>query len=129
MNTADELEFKARLSALLDILEEIRISSIAPTYILNGKTPMLCKDLEAWSQWLKTADLHVAWDKINGVTVSTVFLGTDYNHSGKGAPLLFETKVFGGSILDDIVERHATWDAAVKGHQVWVNRAKMRVVS
>jgi hypothetical protein len=49
--------------------------------------------------------------KIDEVVISTVFLGLDYRMSRRGPPLLFETKVFGGS-LEHFQNRCATWDKA-----------------
>ena len=53
--------------------------------------------------------------KIGDVVISTVFLGLDYRGSRRGLPLLFETKVFGGS-LDRFLNRCATWDKAEAMH-------------
>ena len=65
----------------------------------------------------------VARDEINGVTVSTVFLGIDHGLPGSRSPILFETMVFD---LDDIecddieselyMERYSTWAEAIVGH-------------
>ena len=53
--------------------------------------------------------------KIDEVVISTVFLGLDYRMSRRGPPLLFETRVFGGS-LDRFQNRCATWDKAEAMH-------------
>jgi len=53
--------------------------------------------------------------KIDDVVISTVFLGLDYRVSRRGPPLLFETRVFGGS-LDRFQNRCATWDKAEAMH-------------
>jgi hypothetical protein len=50
-----------------------------------------------------------------GGKVSTVFLGLDHNHSGEGAPILFETMVFLPSGNEDCV-RYSTWEEAQRGH-------------
>ena len=52
---------------------------------------------------------------IGKVRISTVFLGIDHNWDG-GAPLLFETMVFGGE-LDESQERCSTWEEAVAMHR------------
>lgn len=36
---------------------------------------------------------RVAWTEINGITVSTIFLGIDHNWGGSGPPVLFETMI------------------------------------
>lgn len=49
------------------------------------------------------------------ITISTIFIGLDYNFTGNGPPLVFETRVFGGTRDGDIY-RYATYDAALKNH-------------
>lgn len=84
-------------------------------YILNANgDPEVCDDFHAWGKWFETADRHVALDKVGDVTVSTVFLGLDHSF-GAGAPLLFETMIFGGQ-HDDYCDRYATRAEAVEGH-------------
>ena len=86
------------------------------TYILEGKTPKLVEDVIEWGKWFDTTECHVAETELpNGVRVSTVFLGLDYNFSG-GIPILFETMIFGGK-HDQYQDRYATWDQAESGHK------------
>jgi hypothetical protein len=88
-------------------------------YILNeSHQPVPCKDIMEWGKWFETADRCVAKEMIGHVRVSTVFLGIDHNFDG-GAPLLFETMIFGGP-HSDYVERCSTWDQAVRQHAVAV---------
>lgn len=47
------------------------------------------------------------------ILVSTLFLGLDNNISGKGKPILFETKVFPHAIY---IEQYITYDASLKNH-------------
>lgn len=72
-------------------------------YILNAEgEPVGDPDIIKWSEWFETHSL----DRIVGkesigeegelVEVSTVFLGINHNFTGKGAPILWETMVFGG---------------------------------
>jgi hypothetical protein len=65
-------------------------------------------------------DTHVAYDVVDGVTVSTIFLGI--NTSFIGPPRLFETMVFGGE-YDMEQERYSTWDEAEAGHTRWLAKA------
>src|ERR1035437_5024539 len=67
-------------------------------------------------------DNRVAYDKINDIEISTVFLALDHSFMG-GQPVLFETMVFGGS-LDGEQERYHTWDEAEAGHKVMIERVK-----
>lgn len=89
-------------------------------YILDGHKVVPCDDVLEWEKWFKKADRHVAVDTKNDVRVDTVFLGI--NHSFVlGAPLFFETRVFGGE-HDDEMEQYSTWEEAAKGHQRMVKK-------
>lgn len=56
--------------------------------------------------------------QVGSYRISTVFLGIDHNFFGEGPPLLFETMVFcRGSGRDLEMDRYATWDQAVLGHE------------
>lgn len=84
-------------------------------YILEGHIPKLTNNILEWAQWYENADRHVANEEINGVTISTVFLGLDHSFDG-GKPLLFETMIFGGA-HNDYQERCSTWKEAEVMHQ------------
>jgi hypothetical protein len=93
-------------------------------YILDGKTPVEEPDFLIWSEWFMTTDRTVrrslGWEVgegIEGVEVSTVFLGMDHNFWDEGPPLLFETMVFGGP-LDSRLTRCSTWEEAEDQHRV-----------
>jgi hypothetical protein len=76
-------------------------------YKLDGHIPVRVETLKAWADEVAQHDRITAltgidpWrvdvTKIDDVVISTVFLGLDYRMSRRGPPLLFETKVFGGS--------------------------------
>ena len=84
-------------------------------YILNDEREVVpSTDLMDWARWFETADRHVALDTVNGVRVSTVFLGIDHDFTFEGPPLLFETMTFDGP--EEICERCSTWDEAVAQH-------------
>lgn len=74
-----------------------------------------------FDEWLKLRPLEddskrrVGWDEKDGVQVSTVFLALDHAYGG-GAPLLFETMIFGGE-HDQYQERYSTWAEAEEGHR------------
>jgi FKBP-type peptidyl-prolyl cis-trans isomerase 2 len=92
-------------------------------FILKGKNPVPTKDVEEFGRSMMSPDRIVAKDKVDGIEVSTVFLGVDHNHHMEGTPILFETMVFGGE-LDEEQERYHTYDEAVEGHKVMVERVK-----
>lgn len=57
----------------------------------------------------------------DSILISTVFLGMDHS-LGEGAPILFETMIFGGE-HNDYQERYCTFEAAEKGHEAAVKLA------
>ena len=89
-------------------------------YILDGHDPVYCDPITA-SLWKQTHwdQCQVAEDFVGTVRLSTVFLGMDYNHTGEGKPILFETMVFGGD-MDGRQERYCTWDEALAGHYAFL---------
>lgn len=91
-------------------------------YILKDKKIVKCDDLIKWANWFEKADRNVAVDSFDDIMVSTVFLGLNHQF-GNGPPLLFETMVFGGE-LDQEMDRYSTWDEAIKGHKIVVQKAK-----
>ena len=92
-------------------------------YILDEHdNPIPEPDLIQWAKWRNTADVRIASDSINGVTVSTVFLGLDHQWEG-GPPLIYETMIFGG-VHDEFQERYSTRDEAIAGHAVAVAMVK-----
>ena len=69
-------------------------------YILSGHDPILCEDLARWAMWMESPhrlvqDTQLIDTAHNRVRVCTAFLGVDVNF-GDGAPILFETVIFGG---------------------------------
>ena len=81
-----------------------------------GHDPVPVDDVRTWAAFFENlAARQVACIEADVVTVSTVFLGLDHNYSGVGAPILFETLVFGGA-HDGEMWRYATWKQAEHGH-------------
>lgn len=91
-------------------------------YILVDKKPVAVS-LEEWAEWMGgTRNAGRDWRRVavhdlNGIRVSTVFLGLDHQW-GDGPPILFETMVFidGEGGHDYFCDRYATWDEAIMGH-------------
>ena len=96
-------------------------------YILKGKKPVREYDLMKWAIWFESADRQVDLtniDSLDGsIMISTVFLGLDHNFSGQGAPLLFETMIFGGPHNTEMV-RTSSWKKAKAAHKYMVEVAK-----
>ncbi len=87
-------------------------------YKLDGHTPVPAEHLTDAMTGVPVAKTDLPGD----VHVSTVFLGLDHNHTGKGPPLLFETMVFGGPLHDE-QWRYCTWEEAEAGHKAAVKLA------
>ena len=104
-------------------------------YILRGKQVVEATDPLEWAEWFEKADRRVAltevgvpvWKCIIGkllhlkrwepIRISTVFLGLDYRFASGGPPILFETRVSGGE-LDQEMTRYSTWQGAEAGHEI-----------
>jgi len=86
-------------------------------YILNSKdtVPIRCKDMQEWALLFKESMRRVAFDRIDNVEISTVFLGIDHSWL-EGPPLLFETMIFGGE-EDGYMVRCSTYEEALKQHK------------
>ncbi len=91
-------------------------------YILKGRIPIPTEDAEEWGKWFETADRQIAVDELDGVRVSTVFLGIEHYEG-----CLFETMVFGGP-LDQNQQRYRTYDEAEIGHQEIVAQVQQTLV-
>lgn len=90
-------------------------------YILEGKKPVPCSDLQKWGEWIGTPEnRRIEWTDIEGGFISTVFLGIDHNFHGSGDPVLYETLVQQGGF--EHMERYSSYDEAVKGHKKYVKK-------
>lgn len=99
-------------------------------YILDeAHNPVRVKGLLEWARWIQTAERHrhVGYDEINGLLVSTIFLGLDHRHLGEGPPILFETMILGRHD-DGYQMRCCTWAQAEAEHEIAKKRAAMMVV-
>ena len=100
-------------------------------YILDeNKNPVPAKNqFDAERLLLDDSKRRVALDNIVvedysiTITVSTVFLVLNHNHSLKGKPILFESMIFNGE-LNQSMNRYCTWKEAEEGHQKMVELVK-----
>jgi hypothetical protein len=92
-------------------------------YILaeDGSTP-IPSNIDGWVKWRMTHNPQLAWDKVNDVRISTIFLGVDKTILSD-VPLLWETIIFGG-YYHLYQNSYPTLDAAVTGHQRAVQLVK-----
>ena len=93
-------------------------------YILDDQgEPVPEPDICKWGRWFEnTENRIVARDEVGDAQVSTVFLGLDHSFLGVGAPVLWESMVFGGP-LDGEQERYTSKAEALAGHADMVTRA------
>jgi hypothetical protein len=111
------------------------------TYILDGKTPVVCEDPLQWSIWLGTADRRVALTRVANVEISTVCTGVDLNPLNN-PPQVFETMltlVGGGESRTAVqsatrqfknwIRRSCTWDEAQQVHDEHVALVKEAVAA
>jgi len=97
-------------------------------YTLNSLgDPVPEPDLARWSIWMNSADRHVAKDEIDGVCISTVFLGLDHNYFGEGLPVLWETMIFShgrswAEGLDEYQQWYTSLADAKAGHKEAVGK-------
>lgn len=93
-------------------------------YILDGHEVKPAKDVIEWGKFFEGPGRHVAKTTMpDGTWISTVFLGIDHRHFGKGPPLVFETMVFpngGKPMIESYCDRYSTWDEAEAGHNAVV---------
>jgi hypothetical protein len=95
-------------------------------YILDDENrPVRADGFIRWAQWMERRGdrCRVGLDVVDSAKISTVYLGLDHRHRGKGPPLLFETMIFGGQ-LDQECWRYSSWDDALTGHAAAVRRVK-----
>jgi len=91
-------------------------------------------DLLTWAKWFENSmeQRRVALTKIGKYTVSTVFLGVDYNFTDSRKPILFETMVFNeesrecGEDFDMGIDRYNTRKEALAGHEKIVEEVKKK---
>lgn len=74
---------------------------------------------DEWNDLYKL-DRHVSNEIINGMNISTVFLGLCHNfnlHDNDRTPIVFETIVFDKNDRSIYMKRYSTWEEAEKGHK------------
>jgi hypothetical protein len=90
----------------------------------KNNRPLPCRNAVEHIRWeSKNPDRKVVKQQHIGDTyISTVFLGLDHAYGGK-KPILWETMIFGGK-HDQYQVRYASYDDAVKGHEIAVKLVK-----
>jgi hypothetical protein len=76
-------------------------------------------DFHKWADWFRSANRRVGVNDVNGVKISTVFLGMDHRwFPDRGQPILFETMTFGPAPWDERQWRYRTLGQALGGHYI-----------
>ena len=93
-------------------------------YILDeNKNPVPC-DLITWAETFENPNNRlVRAETINGLRISTMFLGMDHSFD-EDEVHLFETMVFDEKGESVEMDRCDTWDNAIKMHETMVERVK-----
>jgi len=94
-------------------------------YILDDEhRPVPVDDIVTAASWWEN-NRQVAFDTVDDLEISTVFLMLNHRFWPKGPPILFETMVFrDGKEVE--CQRYASWDDAVTGHAVILRRCKAK---
>jgi len=98
--------------------------------ILDKDKQLIPATRDAWAAFFQSADRHVGDSVIDGIRVSTVFLGL--NHGFERAPEWFETMIFDKDGNSQGCMRCETWAQAEEQHLAFcaeVRRSRLRVVS
>lgn len=84
-------------------------------YILRDGKPVAAELLE-WAAFFENPDnRRIDLTVVSDVEISTVFVGIDQGFVKGAAPLLFETRVFGGDD-EHLFWRYSTIEKAKEGH-------------
>jgi hypothetical protein len=59
-------------------------------------------------------------EPIADAQISTIFLGVGHNYYKEGAPVLFETMLFGDALAGRDQRRYCTYEEALAGHQEYL---------
>ncbi len=92
-------------------------------YILKFDKPVHVSNVNDWATWFETAERSVARDVVNGILISTVFLGIDHRVEKPGLPLLWETMAFSQDEQADECQRYTSREEALLGHMEFVQLA------
>lgn len=114
----------------------------AHLWVLNGKVPEACLDIDRWARWFEKADRQIARTELldGGLVVLTAFQAFS-NRRGKfdPPPMLFETAVYSESYAGQLLDRptsirdrletrcYATWEEGARGHEEIAERYRRLV--
>ena len=95
-------------------------------FILDENKNVIPATLLEWGAWLEDKNNRkhkiVKQEEVNGLEVSTVFIGLDHGHPvfctdiRNYKPLIFETMIFKDQDEVGYCDRYSTWQEAEEGH-------------
>jgi hypothetical protein len=91
-------------------------------YVLDGNNFPQPACIVRWVRFMQGRTNQLAHDMVGDIVVSTVFLGSDHNWTGRGPPVLFETMAFAATGEPLEQWRYTSWDDAQAGHATAVRR-------
>jgi hypothetical protein len=85
-------------------------------YILDDQgNPVVENNILLWGAWMERNERKIAYDEINGLRVSTVFLALDHGYGDNVE--LYETMVFPPNSYNDLYcRRYEIKQEALNGH-------------
>jgi hypothetical protein len=96
----------------------------AGCYVLDDARVPRKVSMAEYMRWMLTSPrLSVAYDMIDDVLISTVFIGIDSTALFGGPPCVFETMILGGE-HDHFQNRCSTWEQAEMLHALTVSMFK-----
>ncbi|MEH2384910.1 MAG: hypothetical protein V7K14_03765 [Nostoc sp.] len=92
-------------------------------YVLDEELNAIAVDDQGLEEYIKRNGnpvKHIAFNYVEDVLISTIFLSANCQWNPDKPPLFFETEVFGGE-LDRMQTRYSTYEQAVAGHRAIVD--------
>lgn len=95
-----------------------------------NNNPIKCENIYEYLEWhdslsrehpVCTKTIEYTEIKEKNIHISTIFLGLDHSFSKDNKPILWETMVFSNK-TDIDMERYSSHDAAIAGHQAFVEK-------
>lgn len=92
-------------------------------YILKDGKIIEEPDIRKWGRWFQDNNNSIENTVVEGIKISTVFLGIDHSFEDDTEPILFETMIFGGE-HDQYQRRYSDIEQAKIGHQKVIELVK-----
>jgi len=99
-------------------------------FILQGRQPVPVETHLQWALWCGShaEDAVVGCDQVDGVEITTAFVGVNTQNGPSAEALVFQTLCERGAETE-VVGNYATWEEAERGHQDALRRVSVRTVA